>query len=31
MAELAYSWAEGNGHVIQTILYQEVLAKLIEK
>ena len=30
MAELAYNWAEGNGHVIQTIMYQENLARLIE-
>lgn len=30
LAELAYNWAEGNGHVIQTILYQENLARLVE-
>lgn len=29
MAELAYNWSEGNGHVIQTIMYVEVLAKLV--
>ena len=30
MAELANSWSEGVGQTIQTIMYQEVLAKLIE-
>lgn len=30
MAELAYDWANGVGHQIQTIMYQEVLAKLVE-
>ena len=30
LAELAYNWAEGKGHTIQTILYQENLAKLVE-
>lgn len=29
MAELAYDWANGAGHQIQTIMYEEVLAKLI--
>lgn len=30
MAELANSWSEGVGQTIQTIMYQEILAKLIE-
>ena len=30
MAELAYDWANGPGHQIQTIMYEEVLVKLIE-
>jgi nicotinamidase-related amidase len=30
MAELAISWSEGNGQTIQTIMYQENLARLIE-
>lgn len=30
LAELAYDWANGTGHQIQTILYQENLAKLVE-
>lgn len=31
MAELAYDWSSGAGHTIQTIMYEEVLAKLINK
>lgn len=30
MAELANSWSEGVGQTIQTIMYQEILAKLVE-
>jgi nicotinamidase-related amidase len=30
MAELAYDWANGAGHQIQGIMYQEILAKMIE-
>lgn len=30
LAELAYDWANGAGHQIQGIMYQEVLAKLVE-
>ncbi|MFB2898268.1 isochorismatase family protein [Aerosakkonemataceae cyanobacterium BLCC-F50] len=30
MAELANSWSEGVGQKIQTIMYQEILAQLIE-
>ncbi|MBD2075417.1 isochorismatase family protein [Phormidium sp. FACHB-592] len=30
MAELANSWSEGIGQTIQTIMYQEILAKLVE-
>lgn len=30
MAELANSWSEGVGQTIQTIMYQEILAQLIE-
>ncbi|MDX2214018.1 MAG: isochorismatase family protein [Oculatellaceae cyanobacterium bins.114] len=29
MAELAYDWANGAGHQIQQIMYEEILAKLI--
>ena len=29
MAELAYDWANGAGHQIQKIMYEEVLAKLM--
>lgn len=31
MAELAVSWAVGSGKTIQTIMYQEVLSKLMEQ
>jgi len=31
MAELAVSWAIGSGKTIQTIMYQEVLSKLMEQ
>ena len=30
LAELAYDWANGSGHTIQTILYQENLSRLVE-
>ena len=30
LAELAYDWAKGNGHVIQGILYEENLRRLVE-
>lgn len=30
MAELANSWSEGFGQTIQTIMYQEILAKFVE-
>ncbi len=30
MAELANSWSEGAGQTIQTIMYEEILAKLVE-
>lgn len=30
LAELAYDWAQGKGHTIQTILYQENLRQYIE-
>lgn len=30
MAELAGSWSEGVGQTIQTIMYQEILAKFVE-
>jgi nicotinamidase-related amidase len=29
MAELAYDWANGAGHQIQTIMYEEILSKLM--
>jgi nicotinamidase-related amidase len=31
MAELAVSWSEDFGQIIQTIMYQEILSKLIEE
>lgn len=31
MAELAYDWSNGAGHQIQTIMYEEILSKLINK
>lgn len=30
MAELANSWSEGVGQIIQTIMYQEILSKFLE-
>ena len=30
MAELAYSWADGAGHKIQAIMYEEILSKLLK-
>ncbi|MBW4471532.1 MAG: isochorismatase family protein [Stenomitos rutilans HA7619-LM2] len=30
MAELANSWSEGAGQTIQTIMYEEILAKLVD-
>jgi nicotinamidase-related amidase len=31
MAELAYNWANGAGHQIQKIMYEEILSKLINE
>jgi nicotinamidase-related amidase len=31
MAELAYDWANGAGHQIQKIMYEEILSKLINE